>query len=214
MVATFYVDALKKEKKVPSILRTDCGTENGVMAAIQCYLHQNAEAHKFSTSVSNQRIENWWSLMRRSYTGWIMNFFKGLVHEGSLLPGNYLHMECVWFVFSRFLQDQLDSILKQWNSHHIRRSQNHTISGVPDEMYYLPENFGYEHRGLVIDDEHINNILQRKNIYEETNNVTEAHEDLQDYFWHVVNCEKLPFPPTTWEEATMIFKRIIEKASI
>ena len=93
----------------------------------------------------------------------------------------------------------------------IDRSQNHTISGVPDEMYYLPENFGYEHRGLVIDDEHINNILQRKNIYEETNNVTEAHEDLQDYFWHVVNCEKLPFPPTTWEEATMIFKRIIEK---
>ena len=79
----------------PSILRTDCGIENGVMAAIQCYLHQNAEAHKFSTSVSNQRIESWWSLMRRDYTGWIINFFKGLVHEGSLLPGNYLHMELV-----------------------------------------------------------------------------------------------------------------------
>ena len=126
------------------------------MAAIQCYLHQNAEAHKFSTSASNQRMENWWSLMRRDYTGWIINFFKGLVHEGSLLPGNYLHMECVWFVFSRFLQDQLDSILKQWNSHHIRRSQNHTISGIPDEMYYLPENFGYEHRRLIISDEHIN----------------------------------------------------------
>ena len=152
--------------------------------------------------------------MRRGYTGWIINFFKGLVCEGSLLPGNYLHMECVWFVFSRFLQDQLDSILKQWNSHHIRRSQNHKISEVPDEMYYLPENFGYEHRGLVIDDKHINDILQQKNIYEEANNITEAHEDLQDYFWHVGNCEKLPFPPTTWEEATMIFKQIIEKASI
>ena len=44
--------------------------------------------------------------------------------------------------------------------------------------------------------------------------VTKAHEDLQDYFWHVVNCEKLPFPPTAREEATMIFKRIIEKASV
>ena len=152
--------------------------------------------------------------MRRGYTGWIINFFKGLVYEGSLLPGNYLHMECVWFVFSRFLQDQLDSILKQWNSHHIRRSQNHTVSGVPDEMYYLPENFGYEHWGLVISDEHINNILQQKNIYEGANNVAEAHEDLQDYFWHVVNCEKLPFPPTTWEEGSMIFKRTIEKASM
>lgn len=29
--------------------RTDCGTENGVMAAIQLYLHQNPEAHKFRT---------------------------------------------------------------------------------------------------------------------------------------------------------------------
>ena len=115
-------------------------------------------------------------------------------------------MECVWFVFSRFLQDQLVRILKQWNSYHIRRSQNNTISGVPDEMYHLAENFGYEHRGLVIGHEHINNILQQKNIYEEANNVTEAHE--------CVNCEKLPFSPTTWEETTMIFKRIIEKASI
>ena len=40
----FYFDALKKEKNAPSILRTDCGTENGAMAGIQCYLHQNAEA--------------------------------------------------------------------------------------------------------------------------------------------------------------------------
>ena len=92
---TFYVDALKKEKKAPSILRSGCGTESGAMAAIQCYLHQNTEAHKFSTSVSNQRIENWLSFMRRDYASWIINFFKGLVHEGSLLPRNYLHMECV-----------------------------------------------------------------------------------------------------------------------
>ena len=78
-------------------------------------------------------------------------------------------------------------------------------------MYYLSEKFGYEHRGLVISDEHIYNILRQKNIYEEVNNVIEAHED---YFWHVVNSEKLSFPPTTWEEATMIFKRIIEKALV
>ena len=94
VVATFYVDALKNVD-APSILRTDCGTENRVMVAIQCYLHQDAEAHKFSTSVSNERIKNWWSLMRRGYTGWIINFFKGLIHEGSLLSGNYLHMECL-----------------------------------------------------------------------------------------------------------------------
>ena len=55
--------------------------------------------------------------------------------------------------------------------------------------------------------------FSNKKKYEEENNVTEGHGDLQDSFWHVVNCVKLPFPPTTWEVATMIFKRIIEKAS-
>ena len=104
--------------------------------------------------------------MRHGYTGWIISFLRVLfIHPGNrLLPGSYLYTKCIWFVFSRFLQDQLDSILKQWNSHHIRRSQNHTISGVPDEMYYLPENFGYEHRGLVVSNKHVNNILQQKKI--------------------------------------------------
>ena len=76
----------------------------------------------------------------------------------------------VFGLYSPGLQDQLDSTLKQWNSHHIRRSQNYTISGVPNEMYYLPENFGYEQRGLFISDEHVNNILRQKNFYEEANN--------------------------------------------
>lgn len=30
---------------------------------------------------------------------------------------------------------------------------------------------------------------------------------------HIVTCEKLTFPPTTWEVAIMIVKWIIEKAS-
>ena len=31
-------------------------------------------------------------------------------------------------------------------------------------MYYLPENFGYEHRGLVVSNKHVNSILQQKNM--------------------------------------------------
>ena len=111
---------------------------------------------------SNQRIENWWFLMWRGYTNWIINFGRALVYEASLLPGN-LHMEWVWFgMFGWFLQDQLNNILKQWNSHHIRRSQDHKISRVPNEKYFLPENFGFERHGLVASDKNIINILQQK----------------------------------------------------
>ena len=122
-------------------------------------------------------------------------------------------MECVWFgMFGWFLQDQLNNILKQWNSHHIRRSQDHKISRVPNEKYYLPENFGFERHGLVASDKNIINILQQK-ILMKRQIMSLRHKDLQHNFWYVVNCEKLPFPPTTWEEANMIFKGIIEKAS-
>ena len=44
----------------PVKLKTDCGTENGVMAALQCTFQQDAEAHKYGSSPMNQRIEGWW----------------------------------------------------------------------------------------------------------------------------------------------------------
>ena len=50
----------------PVKLRTDCGTENGVMAAMQCTFQQDAEAHKYGSSLVNQRIEGWWVFCRRN----------------------------------------------------------------------------------------------------------------------------------------------------
>ena len=47
-------------------LGTDCGTENGVMAAMQCTFQQDAEAHKYGSSPVNQRIEGWWVFYRRN----------------------------------------------------------------------------------------------------------------------------------------------------
>ncbi|XP_066014599.1 uncharacterized protein [Pocillopora verrucosa] len=46
----------------PVKLKTDCGTENGVMAAMQCTFQQDVEAHKYGSSPMNQRIEGWGSL--------------------------------------------------------------------------------------------------------------------------------------------------------
>ena len=35
-VARFYLDCVKGNEGCPILLRTDCGTENGVMAGMQC----------------------------------------------------------------------------------------------------------------------------------------------------------------------------------
>ena len=42
----------------PQYIRTDCGTENGITACIQCLLLMSEDAHRCGTSFSNQRIEN------------------------------------------------------------------------------------------------------------------------------------------------------------
>ena len=49
----------------PKPLQTACGTENVLMAAIQSRLQASVDAHHYSSSVANIRIENWWSHNRK-----------------------------------------------------------------------------------------------------------------------------------------------------
>ena len=74
VIAAVYLRAVQSLGLVPEMLRTDHGNKTGVMAAAQCTLRQNADAHRYGTSVANQRIENFWSHFRRTFTSWLVNF--------------------------------------------------------------------------------------------------------------------------------------------
>lgn len=62
IVSQFYVDYIKQIQGCPIMIRTDCGTENGIMAAAQCFLrqddeddaHMGIEAHKYGSPPANQ----------------------------------------------------------------------------------------------------------------------------------------------------------------
>ena len=63
--AQLYLNVVKELKECPVIVRTDCGTENGMLAAMQCYFCNDGtdsfageNAHQYGTSTRNQRIEN------------------------------------------------------------------------------------------------------------------------------------------------------------
>ncbi len=62
-------------------------------------------------------------------------------------------MECLWFCFNNILQADLDSVKGNWNSHYIRRSRYDTIPGRPNELYYLPENSGYQDYKCAVSEE-------------------------------------------------------------
>lgn len=141
--AAFYLDCVKETQGCPILVRSDCGTENGIMAAMQCFFRQNGDdclagdkAHKYGSSPANQRIECWWSFFRRGRAGWWIDFFKDMVTAGILDLGNSLHMECLWFCFQPLIDSELDKVKVHWNTHRIRSSRHQgTVSGVPDILY-------------------------------------------------------------------------------
>lgn len=72
VIAHYYINCVKSLGVVPMRLRTDLGTENGTMAAIQCTLREahtdsyaGSLSHSYGSSTGNQRIESWWSFFRR-----------------------------------------------------------------------------------------------------------------------------------------------------
>ena len=82
----------------PSQIRTYCGTENVILATAQSFFAYLLCSHLYGTSQQNQRIESWWSFLRKSKTSWWMNFFEDLIKNQMFTPGNQLQME--WLCFA------------------------------------------------------------------------------------------------------------------
>ena len=121
------------------------------MAATQSYFRASGNddqaglnSHRYGSSPSNQRIERWWSFYRHDRSTWWINFFKDLVERNVLNTASEISMRCLWFCFKDVLQTDLDSVKNLWNTHYIRKSRHDTIPGRPDELYYLPENNGFQ----------------------------------------------------------------------
>ncbi|KAL3992579.1 gamma-butyrobetaine dioxygenase [Sarotherodon galilaeus] len=125
VIAYYYLSCVGSLGVVPMRLRTDCGTENGIMAAVQCALRHHHDdhfsgesSHMFGSSTNNQRIESWWSIYRK---------------------GSHEHQCLLRFCFTDIVQKDLDECVKLWNTHRIRPSRTASCpGGVPNELYYLP----------------------------------------------------------------------------
>ena len=205
-----FLDMVKELKGCPTMVRSDCGTENGVIAATQCFFRANAtdpyagpKSHVYGSSHANQRIEGWWSFLRRHRTSWWIDFFKDMVASNVLVLGNNFHIQCLWFCFSHLIQADLDKVQEQWNSHYIRRSRHDTLAGIPDLLYLLPEYYGASDC-----------------IFPVTNDQVEAREPhcqidmeenmYQDYFEHVL-IEMDLNTPFTKIEALDIFQTLVNR---
>ena len=204
VISQFYLEAVEEFAGCPTKVRTDCGTENGLVASMQCYFQDDENAHIYGTSPHNQQIEGWWSFFRRSRTHWWINFFRNLIEREVFVPGNELQQECLWFSFCGILQEDLDRVRNHWNSHYIRESRFDTIGGIPDELYCIPEYYGMNDFIVPVPSDKICHAINAYPIQNEEN-------IFQEYFQYVVEANGLHLP-TNWREALNLYHQLLNFA--
>ncbi|XP_076801766.1 uncharacterized protein LOC143446142 [Clavelina lepadiformis] len=142
VVANMYIKAVTHFQGCPIEVVSDLGTENGLLAAAQCFFRDNINSHHYVPSPRNQRIESWWSIFSRFRACWWRNFFSDLEFRGIVDFSQTLSKECLWYCFSCLIQNDLDFFKDHWNTHRIRKSRHNVIAGRPDLLYSMPERYG------------------------------------------------------------------------
>ena len=72
--------------------------------------------------------------------------------ENLLDIDNPLHVDCLRFCFGRLIKEEIEVTRKEWNEHRIRKQNNRNcLGGNPNELYYLPANFGSRDCRKVLD---------------------------------------------------------------
>ena len=120
VIASYYLQCLEMYRFAPRILRCDLGAENATLKLLQPYLRYNSD-DRFAginsiimgKSTSYQRIEAWWSVLRKQNTDFWITYFKDLRDAGVYNDGNVLHIEALKFCFMPVIQAELDRVLKE-----------------------------------------------------------------------------------------------------
>ena len=118
VIAGYYVEAVASLGFAPKVVRTDMGTENHHICDMQIFLRRNGQdsharsgsTFMYGTSQHNQRIESWWSILRKENCDFWIQFFLDLKSNG-YFTGDYLDKNLVQFCFTRIIKVRLISII-------------------------------------------------------------------------------------------------------
>lgn len=139
IIAHNYMNAVVQYDGCPWQIRTDCGTENVHVAAIQAFINNRMNSHVYGTSPANQRIESWWTFLRRNRSQWWICLFEGLVACGSFTVGHLRETDCLRFCFMSLIRLDLSQVMYEWNTHQIRPSAGAVCpAGIPDILFLRP----------------------------------------------------------------------------
>lgn len=203
VIGSYYLDAVERVMHCPNKVRSDRGSENGVVAALQCCLTGRDSSHIFGSSPANQRIESFWSVLRRCRMQWWIELFDDMTTFGIVDTSNEQHVECLRYCFMHIIQADLDSFSLLWNTHRIRPSSGAACPpGIPDELYFMPPS-AFSHCGVALDP---TTCAQYR-----------CHVKMPDTCSNVLYCEYLDYlrtysnssVPDDWQEAVSLYLTLV-----
>lgn len=156
IIGGYFMESVEALGGCPRIIRGDHGTENTYVRDIQRFLRRNGvdpvageRSYMSGASTANQRIEYWWSFLRRECMDFWIEEFHNMLEAGQF-DGGFVDINLLRYCFLHIIQDELDSVKDVWNDHIIRPSRNtRGPSGRPNVMYSLPDL--YQTRNFLFD---------------------------------------------------------------
>lgn len=100
VIAYYFMTTVQELGGIPARIRGDMGTENTYVAQMQTFMGGH---FLYGTSQHNQRIEAWWSTLRRSNAQFWMDIFNEIKEDGKFC-GDMLDKNLIQFSFTWVLQ--------------------------------------------------------------------------------------------------------------
>jgi hypothetical protein len=202
VIGSYYLDAVEKLMLCPNKLRSDRGSENSVVAALQSCLTDNLDSHVFGSSTTNQRIESFWAVLRRQLSQWWINLLEDMSSAGLLDVSTERDLECVRYCFMNLLQADLDKFQVHWNTHRIRPTVGARCpAGIPDELYFLPR-LGATDCCLYIDPANVVNCRA----FVQVPTVCRSN-DVQQYFDYLSTLYSWQ-RPSDWQQGVLLYTNL------
>ena len=112
-------------------------------------------------------------------------------------------------------RSELNEVKRRWNSHYIRKSHCTVNPGIPDELFFLPEQHSFQDCGVTVTNSDIQHIIHQRDVIGEAVDVLQNEdESLSEYFKYVVSSVGLNHPPSDWNHARYMFKVIIRICNV
>ena len=165
---------------------------------------------QYGKSVSNQRIEAWWSFFKRdTLSSWI-NYFRDMRDQNLYDDSNLVHVDALRFAFIGVLQAELDKTALYWNHHRIRRNRNSEVpDGNPDILYSLPGVYRGKDCGFSPDS---NELQMATSLFTEAPPTFACSEEFAELAAILMKENQLQYP-FGWKDAETLYLNLINLAN-